>query len=165
LPGKPALTACLDANVIISGVAYGGIPLEILKRLYSREFTHVTGPNILEEVQRVLINKMGQDESKVDGLVNRLKNFSTRCVPMGKIKPIHYQPDNLVLEVAVIGECDVLVTGDKNHLLPLNPYQDLIIESPAHFLKRLKTVNDPRLKARASGYGFKPDLVGPKKPT
>ncbi|HJT25687.1 MAG TPA: hypothetical protein VJ873_14015, partial [bacterium] len=61
MPSKPVLTACLDANVIISGVAYGGIPLEILLRLYNSEFFHVTGPNILEEVRRVLVRKIGQN--------------------------------------------------------------------------------------------------------
>jgi putative PIN family toxin of toxin-antitoxin system len=140
LPSKPTLTVCLDANVIISGVAYGGIPLQILNRLYDSDFSHVTGSNILEEVRRVLINKMGQDEYKVDPLINRLRSASTVCVPTGKINPIHYQPDNKVLEVAIIGKCDVLVTGDKKHLLPLKSFQGVVIESPSHFLKRLNTL-------------------------
>ena len=140
MPSKPVLTACLDANVIISGVAYGGIPLEILLRLYNSEFFHVTGPNILEEVRRVLVRKIGQNEDKVNRLLERLRGISTDCVPTGKIKPIHYQPDNLVLEVAIIGDCDVLVTGDKKHLLPLRTFQGVIIESPSQFLNRLKSL-------------------------
>ena len=39
-----------------------------------------------------------------------------------------------------MGKCDVLVTGDKKHLLPLNPFQGIIIESPSHFLKRLDSL-------------------------
>jgi len=61
-------------------------------------------------------------------------------VPTGKINPIHYQPDNKVLEVAILGKCDVLVTGDKKHLLPLKSFQGVAIESPSHFLRRLNTL-------------------------
>jgi len=140
LPNNPKLTVCLDANVIISGVVYDGIPLEILKRLYDFDFDHVTGPNILDEVCRVLVHKFSQSQDKVDHLRDRLRSASTVYDPTGKIKAIHYQPDSMVLEVAIIGECDVLVTGDKRHLLPLKSFQGVIIESPSHFLKRLNAL-------------------------
>ncbi len=143
MPGKSALTVCLDANVIISGVAYGGVPLQILNRLYDFDYSHVTGPNILEEVRRVLIHKMGQHEHKVGRLIDRFRSASTVCVPAGGINAINYQPDDRVLEVAIIGKCDVLVTGDKKHLLPLMSFQGVIIEPPAHFLKRLNAFNIP----------------------
>lgn len=143
MPSKETLTVCLDANVIISGVAYGGVPFQILNRLYDFDYSHVTGPNILEEVRRVLINKMGQHDYKVDHLIDRLRSASTVCVPAGKINPIHYQPDNKVLEVAIVGKCDVLVTGDKKHLLPLKSFQGVLIESPSHFLKRLNALKNP----------------------
>ena len=45
--------------------------------------------------------------------------------------------DNLVLEVALMGGADVLVTGDKKHLLPLKNFQGIIIEPPSVFLTRL----------------------------
>lgn len=41
------ISACIDANVIISAVAFGGKPLEVLKRALNREFHLVTGPNII----------------------------------------------------------------------------------------------------------------------
>jgi uncharacterized protein len=50
---------------------------------------------------------------------------------------LKHAPDNVVLEAALIGKCAVLVTGDKEHLLPLNPFQGLAIEPPSVFLKRL----------------------------
>jgi len=43
LLNKDRLIVSLDANVIVSAFAYDGIPLEILKRLYNFEFSHVTG--------------------------------------------------------------------------------------------------------------------------
>jgi predicted nucleic acid-binding protein len=43
----------------------------------------------------------------------------------------------MVLECALAGEADYLVTGDKKHLLPLRQFRGIRIISPAEFLKRL----------------------------
>ncbi len=65
---------------------------------------------------------------------------SILVVPTSKIKLIPHIADSKVLEVAIMGKCDVLVTGDKKHLLLLKSFQGVAIESPSHFLKRLKTL-------------------------
>jgi putative PIN family toxin of toxin-antitoxin system len=140
LPNKHRLIVCLDANVIVSAFAYGGLPLIILARLYDLDYFHVTGPNILEEVRRTLTHKLHQDENEVNDLLNSITSASSLVVPLGKIKALHHHGDNKVLEVAIAGSCDVLVTGDKRHLLPLNPFQGVVIESPSHFLNRLNTL-------------------------
>jgi len=44
------ITVCLDANVYISGIAFGGKPLKILEKALRRDFHLVTGPHILDEV-------------------------------------------------------------------------------------------------------------------
>jgi predicted nucleic acid-binding protein len=36
-----------------------------------------------------------------------------------------------------MGGADVLVTGDKKHLLPLKEFQGIVIEPPSAFLSRL----------------------------
>jgi predicted nucleic acid-binding protein len=66
LPNKDLPIACLDANVIISAFAFGGIPSRLFDSLYDRDFSHVTGPNILQEVRRNLIFKMKRDEEATD---------------------------------------------------------------------------------------------------
>jgi predicted nucleic acid-binding protein len=86
LPNKRRLIVCLDANVIVSAFAYGGIPLLILARLYDLDYFHVTGPNILEEVRRTLIHKLRQDGNEVNDLLNSIASASSLVVPLGKIK-------------------------------------------------------------------------------
>lgn len=83
------LSDCVDANVYISAIAFGGKPLKIIERALSREFLLISGANILQEVRR-----------------NR-------------------------------GGADILVTGDKKHLLPLKNFQGVVIEPPSAFLARL----------------------------
>jgi predicted nucleic acid-binding protein len=42
--------------------------------------------------------------------------------------------DNMVLECAVVGHANYIVTGDKKHLLPLQNYQGIEIVNAANFL-------------------------------
>ncbi len=66
---------------------------------------------------------------------------SSVFVPSGKVKFIDHVGDNLVLEVALMGWANVLVTGDRKHLLPLSPFGDLLIEPPSKFIARLNVMN------------------------
>jgi len=55
---------------------------------------------------------------------------------------IKHAADSLVLEVAIMGGADVLVTGDKKDLLPLKVFQGIVIEPPSYFLVRLDTFKE-----------------------
>lgn len=122
-------------------MAFGGTPLVVLNRVIDGDCLHVTSPNILLEVRRNLVGKLKQDEKTVDAYLGLLSQISSVFLPSGRIKASSHPPDNLVLELAVIGGCDVLVTGDKKHLLPLNPFRGVVIEPPSHFLKRLNQLS------------------------
>jgi len=43
--------------------------------------------------------------------------------------------DNLILECAIWGDANFLVTGDKAHLLPLDPFRGIRIVRPRQFLE------------------------------
>jgi uncharacterized protein len=134
---RQQLGACLDSNVFISGIGFQGIPLRLIERALRREFHLITSVIILEEVRRNLVGKLNVAPSKVDPLLEAILSVSSAFVPSGKYRYIEYEADNLVLEVALMGGADVLVTGDKRHLLPLNPFMGMSIESPSKFLFRL----------------------------
>ncbi len=42
--------------------------------------------------------------------------------------------DNRILECAVSGKADFLVSGDTKHITPLKQYMDITILKPAEFL-------------------------------
>jgi uncharacterized protein len=67
-----------------------------------------------------------------------ISNVASSFVPSGEVKFIEHEADNLVLELALVGGCDVLVTGDKKHLLPLGSFRGIQIEPPSKFLERFK---------------------------
>ena len=50
------------------------------------------------------------------------------------------EDDNRILECAIEGKAEYIISGDEHHLLPLNEYQGIKILSPAEFLKLLTTI-------------------------
>ena len=138
------ITACLDSNIYISAVAFGGKPLKIVERALNREFFLVTSPHILQEVRRNLLGKLGLEKLRVDQFLADITEISSVFVPSGKVRFIKHDGDNLVLELALTGGCDVLVTGDKKHLLPLKDFQGVVIEPPSAFLMRLDSLSPPK---------------------
>lgn len=127
----------MDANVYISAVAFGGKPLKVIERALSREFLLISGANILREVRRNLLGKLGLEKPRVDWFLDDISAVSSVFVPSGTVNETANEGDNLVLEVALMGGADVLVTGDKKHLLPLENFQGVVIEPPSAFLARL----------------------------
>ena len=131
------LSACIDANVYISAIAFGGKLLRVMERALSREFLLISGTNILHEVRRNLLGKLALEKARVDRFLDDVSAVSSVFVPSGSINATANEGDNLVLEVALMGGADILVTGDKKHLLPLGTFQGITIEPPSAFLARL----------------------------
>jgi putative PIN family toxin of toxin-antitoxin system len=131
------ISACIDANVYISAIAFGGKPLKVVERALNREYHLVCGENILREVERNLIGKLAIEKSRVNRFLDDISAVASVFVPSGTVDATMNEGDNLVLEVAVMGGADILVTGDKKHLLPLGTFQSITIEPPSAFLVRL----------------------------
>jgi uncharacterized protein len=53
--------------------------------------------------------------------------------PVEKIDVCRDSKDNMILELAVAGKADFIITGDKD-LKVLNPFRKIQILSPAEFL-------------------------------
>ncbi|MGL6136323.1 MAG: putative toxin-antitoxin system toxin component, PIN family, partial [Planktothrix sp.] len=72
---------------------------------------------------------------KVESEVKIIANFSELAIIPNTLNVIITDPDdNMVLECAVMGHANYIVTGDKKHLLPLQNYQGIEIVKAADFL-------------------------------
>jgi uncharacterized protein len=132
------LKVCLDTNVWISGLAFSGVPAEIVSLAFNRKFQVVTSSLILEELNRNLVKKFDVNPRRARSLCFRIAQISDVYEPKGTIHVISGRhADNLVLETAVLGRAKYLVTGDKEHLLPLKVFKNVKIVEPAAFLLRL----------------------------
>lgn len=63
----------------------------------------------------------------------------SEIVPLeGKDFGLRDPADDQVLETAVVGKCDFLITGDKD-LLSLEKYSQIKIVTPAQFMNKVKS--------------------------
>jgi len=59
-------------------------------------------------------------------------------VPAQSVRRFTEDPaDNMVLECALEGQVDYIVSGDTRHLQPLGSFEDIPILSPADFIVRV----------------------------
>jgi len=132
------IRACLDTNVLISAVLFGGKPAEILELAAKEEISLVISPEILAEMSKVLNKKFNWPETNILKEIKAITSISIIVVPKTKIHKISDHSDNRILECAVEGQANYIVTGDKKHLLPLKEFKNIPIITPNNFLKIFK---------------------------
>ncbi len=132
--------AVLDTNVLISGLCFGGPPGRILRLAVQGKVDLVTSPSLIEELSGVMSLKFPRRQSAVMGTLGELallwEIVPSRLLP--KLSVVAADPsDDRVLECAMAGRADCVVSGDK-HLLGLAEFRGIPILAPARFLSRFK---------------------------
>ena len=128
----------IDTNVFISGLNFTGKPSEVLKLFWKGEIRVFISPFILKEIEKILREKFEWSEGQVQRILNRIKAKAIEVRPKIKVSVIKEKDDdNRILECAVEGKAQYLISGDERHLLPLKEYQGIRILSPSEFLKFL----------------------------
>lgn len=88
---------------------------------------------ILNEVQRILHKKFSWDPKEAHAAANWLMLISINVRPTKRFNVITDEADNRILECAVGGKADFIVSGDR-HLKDLKRFQAIRIVDPATFL-------------------------------
>lgn len=130
-------TVCLDSNIYVSALGFGGKPFTVIELALNKEFLLVASPHILEEVRRNLTKKLGFKSSEVDHFLEIITEVTALFTPSGSIQILNDEKDDLVIETALMGLADVLVTGDKA-IADLKSVGDLKIETTSVFLRRFQ---------------------------
>jgi predicted nucleic acid-binding protein len=82
------------------------------------------------------LEKFRFTRQEVDALVRAIRTIAHLVKPAERITVITAKDDdNRILECACVAQAEFLVTGDKEHLLPLGSYSDIAIVTPAQFLE------------------------------
>ena len=125
----------LDTNVIVSALVFGGLPREILELAQVGQCELFYSEAIQTEVQRVLFEKFGWSEAKLEQVLPVLWNLGELVSPQHKIKVVVDDPDDdQILECALAARADVVVSGHW-HLLRIKKYRSIPIVSPREFLE------------------------------
>jgi putative PIN family toxin of toxin-antitoxin system len=127
-----------DTNVLISALLFGGVSDQVFLAGLRGEIQLITSDPLLKELERVLKNKFKLDVHFVREVIDEVRNVAEVVEVSSHIDVIsHPDEDNRVLECAVDGRADFIVTGDTRHILPLKEYRGIKILSPSEFIRRL----------------------------
>ena len=128
-----------DTNILFSAVGWLGNPHHCIQAARQGKCLSVTCEAILAEFSEKLHLKRGLDAKKATEAADEVRAFSTVIKIPGTLKVVAADPDDdAVLECAISGQAQFLVSGDR-HLLALGKCQDVEIVRAAEFLARLTT--------------------------
>ncbi len=118
-----------DTNIFISALAIPGSLAEkaMLKIIEGGDIL-VISKDIINEVLSVLSSKFSRDKEGLSHVAVILSELGELVKPTRKVNIFKDDPDNRILECAIHGKADVLVTGDKE-MLRLREYEQIRIMS------------------------------------
>lgn len=139
----PQWRVVLDTNVLISAYQFGGKPETILEMAHDAVFISLTSEPLKIELVRVLAFKFLVGPELIAETCARLWEVSEWIDPKKRLNLCSDEPDNRILECALEGNAQYIVTGDR-HLLHLPPIEGLSILEPDEFLVRFYVAHGMR---------------------
>ena len=133
---------CVDTNVLISATFWYGPSEVLLNKVDNKKIELVLSEEILSEFQKVLgyedVQKKIKDKNlEMKYTAEKFRAMSTIVCPSTHFNSVKEDPsDNKILECAVEGKADFIVSQDK-HLLSLGEFNGIKIVSPKEFLELL----------------------------
>jgi putative PIN family toxin of toxin-antitoxin system len=130
------LRIVFDSNVYISALLFKGIPGDILEMAQKDKIVLVVSEEIIAETERILEDKFKWPRHNIDKFKRRLSDISENIRPDIKLDIIkERESDNRILECAVSGDANLIVSGDK-HLL--KSYKNIPIVRPKYLTYLVK---------------------------
>jgi putative PIN family toxin of toxin-antitoxin system len=134
----------LDTNVVLSALLWRGMPHLLLATIAQQSGIQLcSSPSLLEELAEVLsrprvtkrLNLIGR--SALDVLADYLEVIELvepDRVPRVVVPDLD---DDQVIAAAVAARADLIVTGDRKHLLPLGRYQGIDLVDAGEAMRRI----------------------------
>jgi putative PIN family toxin of toxin-antitoxin system len=124
-----------DTNILISALMFGGLPGAFLDLAFLQSFHLMTSAVLLDELDEKLRMKFHVASGDTDLIRARLEKSALVVKPEIRLTVIEADPDDdRVLECAIAGKADYIVSGDR-HLLMLGVYEGITILSVRRFLE------------------------------
>lgn len=124
----------LDTNVLISAIAFGGKPEEVLNLVLEEKIIALTSPILLAEFKEVYQKKFQLRVVDFELTIKSIEEIFETSQPKKTLDILNDEDDNRVLEAAIEGKCSFIVTGDVD-LLTLRTFKKIKILTPDEFLR------------------------------
>ena len=137
----PRVRVVLDTNVLIGALITKGTPPDKLYRAWLRgEIELVTSPAQLAELADVLGRPRLQKFLDADEAAAIVENLGTRALILDDSLGVNLSPDpqdNPILAAAINGKADLIVSGDKKHVLALGEVEGIPVVTAREALERM----------------------------
>ncbi len=129
-----------DTNVLVSAFIAGGPPSRVIEAAIDGRLELVLADPVLGELERVLTVKLGFEPERVRELRTLLIDLASERVdaPAQAPEAITGDPDDdVILACAVAAGVQLVVSGDRRHLLPVGEHRGIRIVTPQALLAEL----------------------------
>jgi len=126
----------LDTNILVSAFVFKSETANIVVRHAAKKHTLLFSESTFKELKSTLLKPKFAEIVELPTIrkfIINLFRIGEFIDPKIKIAECRDPKDNKFLELAVAGNADCIVTGDKD-LLVLNPFRGIKIKSPSDFL-------------------------------
>ena len=134
----------LDTNILIGALITKRTPPDSLYRAWLRgEIELVTSTAQIRELADVLARERLQRFLDADEAAAIVGNIGTRAVVLDELPSVSRSPDpmdNRILATAIAGGADLIVSGDKKHMLALREVDGIPVVTARKALELLRQV-------------------------
>jgi len=125
-----------DTNILVSALVFpGGRGEAALRRIIEEQDQLVVSKPILDELLGILARKFSRDAEELAHVAVFLSDLALFVKPRRRLRVVKDEPDNRILECALAGRAEAIVTGDRA-LLALREYDRVRIISLRDYLGR-----------------------------
>ena len=121
-----------DTVIWLSALYFSGQTVKIIKLIEDKKIISITSDFILQEIKYKLM-EFGTPNYAANGTTRYIASISELVHLQGKDFDLRDPADNQILETAVVGKCDFLITRDKD-LLSVGEYEQVQMVTPHQFL-------------------------------
>ena len=131
------MKAVFDTNIFISALVIpGSRAATALEAVIEGRVQLLISKAIIHEVLDVLARKLGRDAEGLSRVAVFLSELGEIVNPRTTVRRLKDDPDNRILECAMAGRADVIVTGDQP-MLSLGEHEGVSVISLRAFLQSL----------------------------
>ncbi|MBR8827960.1 MAG: putative toxin-antitoxin system toxin component, PIN family [Gomphosphaeria aponina SAG 52.96 = DSM 107014] len=137
------LIVVFDTNILLSALlSPTSNPSKCLQLARSGIIQSVTCQEIIDEFAEKLTVKFKYSPNESQEIISQFLHYSKTIQITNTLNVVEKDADdNKIIECAIVGLANYIITGDKKHLLPIGNYQGISIVNGTNFLQILMSNN------------------------
>ncbi|MBN2409472.1 MAG: putative toxin-antitoxin system toxin component, PIN family [Candidatus Aminicenantes bacterium] len=122
-----------DTNVFLSAFTFGGKPEIAFEMARAGRIQLIVSTPILGELAAILKSKFAWDDEDIREALRVVGRHAELVKPGMRLRVLREDADNRVLECALAGQANWIISGDR-HLLSLKEFRGILIVRVSDFL-------------------------------